>query len=91
VKIKEAFLNSLYAYLEGLVHLVFTEYTPLEPVVEKEPTDIIHKSRIDPSQMVNKLLFEIYYNVFHCNLLIYSYNRIQEFCLLLVTFQILNN
>jgi len=52
MKIKDTFLNSLYAYLEGLVHLVFTEYTPLEPVIEKEPTDIIHKSRINPSQMV---------------------------------------
>ncbi|PKK78359.1 hypothetical protein RhiirC2_730073 [Rhizophagus irregularis] len=58
-KIKETFLNSLYAYLEGLVHLVFTEYTPLEPVVEREPTDIIHKSRIDPSQMDSRILLTI--------------------------------
>ncbi|GES86089.1 exocyst complex component Sec5-domain-containing protein [Rhizophagus clarus] len=59
IKIKETFLNSLYAYLEGLVHLVFTEYTPLEPVIEREPTDIIHKSRIDPSQMDSRILLTI--------------------------------
>ncbi|RIA91034.1 exocyst complex component Sec5-domain-containing protein [Glomus cerebriforme] len=59
LKTKEAFLNSLYAYLEGLVHLVFTEYTPLEPVIEREPTDIIHKSRVDPSQMDSRILLTI--------------------------------
>ncbi|CAG8584198.1 6305_t:CDS:10 [Funneliformis mosseae] len=58
-KIKEAFLNSIYAYLEGLVHLVFTDYTPLETVIEKEPTDIIHKTRIDPSQMDSRILLTI--------------------------------
>ncbi|CAG8822552.1 18330_t:CDS:1, partial [Racocetra fulgida] len=49
-KIKGAFLDSLYAYLDGLVHLVFSEYTPLESC-DKEPTEMIQKFRIDPKQI----------------------------------------
>ncbi|CAG8478107.1 13674_t:CDS:10 [Acaulospora morrowiae] len=57
-KIKGAFLDSLYSYLDGLVHLVFSEYTPLEPH-DKEPTDAINKYRIDPTQMDSRILLTI--------------------------------
>ncbi len=30
-RIKGAFLDALYAFLDGLVHLAFSDYNPLEP------------------------------------------------------------
>ncbi|CAG8528764.1 23855_t:CDS:10 [Cetraspora pellucida] len=57
-KIKGAFLDSLYAYLDGLVHLVFSEYTPLESC-DKEPTEIIQKFKIDPKQIDSRILLTI--------------------------------
>ncbi|CAG8479390.1 21874_t:CDS:10 [Gigaspora rosea] len=57
-KIKSAFLDSLYAYLDGLVHLVFSDYTPLESC-DKEPTEMIQKSRIDPKQIDSRILLTI--------------------------------
>ncbi|CAG8566578.1 3768_t:CDS:10 [Diversispora eburnea] len=58
-KIKAAFLDSLYSYLDGLVHLVFSEYVPLEPSSDKESIDIIHKSRIDPTSMDSRILLTV--------------------------------
>ncbi|CAJ0642462.1 13578_t:CDS:10 [Entrophospora sp. SA101] len=57
-KIKSTFVSSLFEYLDGLVHLAFTEYNPIDPL-EKESTDIIHKSRIDPSQIESRILLTI--------------------------------
>ncbi|KAF0492794.1 exocyst complex component Sec5-domain-containing protein [Gigaspora margarita] len=57
-KIKSAFLDSLYAYLDGLVHLVFSDYTPLESC-DKEPTEMFQRSRIDPKQIDSRILLTI--------------------------------
>lgn len=32
-RIKAAFLDALYAFLDGLVHLAFSEYDPLDPAL----------------------------------------------------------
>jgi exocyst complex component 2 len=51
-KIKSAFLDSLYAYLDGLVHLAFSDYSPLEPVGENA-SEPINPTRIDATDMVS--------------------------------------
>ncbi|CAG8674429.1 4002_t:CDS:10, partial [Dentiscutata heterogama] len=58
-KIKGAFLDSLYAYLDGLVHLVFSDYTPLESTENKEPTDMIQKILLTISNLSNLKQFMI--------------------------------
>ncbi|CAG8604734.1 2351_t:CDS:10 [Ambispora gerdemannii] len=57
-KIKGAFLDSLYIYLEGLVHLAFSEYSPLEPV-DTEKFEFISRAKIDPNRMDSRILLTI--------------------------------
>ncbi|KAG9296285.1 hypothetical protein G9A89_014877 [Geosiphon pyriformis] len=57
-KIKGAFLDSLYAYLDGLVHLAFSEYSPLEPI-DRESFEFIYRSKIDPTKMDSRILLTI--------------------------------
>ncbi|CAG8621305.1 2618_t:CDS:10, partial [Ambispora leptoticha] len=57
-KIKGAFLDSLYSYLDGLVHLAFSEYSPLEPV-DTENFEFISRAKIDPNRMDSRILLTI--------------------------------
>jgi len=57
-RIKSVFLDALYAFLDGLVHLAFSEYDPLEPNLTTSQK-VIADSRVtvDVMELVNTIFF----------------------------------
>ncbi|RUS34654.1 exocyst complex component Sec5-domain-containing protein [Jimgerdemannia flammicorona] len=55
-RIRGTFLDSLYSFLDGLVHLAFSEYSPLLP--EKDDS-ALKRSKIDVNSMDSRILLTV--------------------------------
>lgn len=66
-RIKGAFLDALYAYLDGIVHLAFSEYDPLDPTMSTSHK-VVGNSRltVDVQELDTRILLSVT-NLSHLN------------------------
>ncbi|CAO1633758.1 unnamed protein product [Sympodiomycopsis kandeliae] len=66
-RIKSAFLDALYAYLDGIVHLAFSEYDPLHPTLSTSHK-VVGNSRltVDVQELDTRILLSVT-NLSHLN------------------------
>lgn len=66
-RVKGAFLDALYAYLDGIVHLAFSEYDPLDPTISTSHK-VVGNSRltVDVQELDTRILLSVT-NLSHLN------------------------
>lgn len=59
-RIKSAFLDALYAFLDGIVHLAFSEYDPLDPTISTSHK-VVGNSRltVDVQELDTRILLSV--------------------------------
>lgn len=66
-RVKASFLDSIYAFLDGLVHLAFSEYDPLDPTVSTSHKVVGHsRLTVDVQELDTRILLAVT-NLAHLN------------------------